>query len=142
MRLKLFVKVQDMQMMLKLSMRTLRDSALPPVPEEPDDEWDIRPGFFEEDEEEDTGPMEEDIFSPSRTPERRVERPRPGDGDHERNVRPRVESHLQPESERGSSLVPSRRDSFVPDSYSKWLRFGTTTLVVSIILAITKRTFE
>ena len=94
----------------------IADSALPPVPEEPDDEWDIRPGFFEEDEEEeDTGPMEEDIFSPSRTPERRVERPRPGDGDHERNVRPRVESHLQPESERGSSLVPSRRDSFVPD---------------------------
>ena len=94
----------------------IADSALPPIPEEPDDEWDIRPGFFEEDEEEDTGPMEEDIFSPSRTPERRVERPRPGDGDHERNVRPRVESHLQPESERGSSLVPSRRDSFVPDS--------------------------
>ena len=94
----------------------IADSALPPIPEEPDDEWDIRAGFFEEDEEEDTGPMEEDIFSPSRTPERRVERPRPGDGDHERNVRPRVESHLQPESERGSSLVPSRRDSFVPDS--------------------------
>ena len=94
----------------------IADSALPPIPEEPDDEWDIRPGFFEEDEEEDTGPMEEDIFSPSRTPERRVERPRPGDGDHERNVRPRVESQLQPESERGSSLVPSRRDSFVPDS--------------------------
>ena len=94
----------------------IADSALPPIPEEPDAEWDIRPGFFEEDEEEDTGPMEEDIFSPSGTPERRVERPRPGDGDHERNVRPRVESHLQPESERGSSLVPSRRDSFVPDS--------------------------
>ena len=55
----------------------IADSALPPTPEEPDDEWDIRPGFFEEDEEEDTGPMEEDIFSPSRTPERRVERPRP-----------------------------------------------------------------
>ena len=30
-------------------------------------------------------------------------------------MRPRVESQLQPESERGSSLVPSRRDSFVPD---------------------------
>ena len=92
------------------------DNALPPIPEVPEDEWDIRPGFFEEDEEEeDTGPMEEDIFSQSRTPERRVERPHPGDGGHERNVRPRVESQLQPESERGSSLVPSRRDSFVPD---------------------------
>ena len=92
------------------------DSALPPIPEVPEDEWDIRLRFFEEgEEEEDTGPMEEDIFSQSRTPERRVERPRPGDEDHERNVRPRVESQLQPESERGSSLVPSRRDSFVPD---------------------------
>ena len=108
-----------------------------------EDEWDIRPGFFEEDEEEeDTGPMEEDIFSQSRTPERRVERPHPGDGDHERNVRPRVESHLQPESERGSSLVLSRRDSFVPDSTPSGSVFGTTILAVSIILAITKRTFE
>ena len=71
------------------------DSALPPIPEVSEDEWDIRPGFFEEDEEEeDTGPMEEDIFSQSRTPERRVERPHPGDGGHERNVRPRVESQL------------------------------------------------
>ena len=33
------------------------DNALPPIPEVPEDEWDIRPGFFEEDEEEeDTGP--------------------------------------------------------------------------------------
>ena len=59
--------------------------------------------------------MEEDIFSSNRTPERRVERPRPGNGNHERNVRPRVESHLQPESEKGSSLMLSRRASFVPD---------------------------
>ena len=91
------------------------ESTFPPVPEVPDDEWEIRPGFFEENEEEDTGPMEEDIFLPSRTPERRVERPRPGDKNYECNVRPRVEAHLQPEPERGSSLVPSRRDSFVPD---------------------------
>ena len=126
--------------MLKLSMRIA--IALPPIPEVPEDEWDIRPGFFEEEEEEDTGPMEEDIFSQSRTPERRVERPRPGDGDHERNVRPRVESHLQPESERGSSLVPSRRDSFVPDHTPSGSVSGTTSLIVSVILAITKRTFE
>ena len=59
--------------------------------------------------------MEEDIFSSSRTPERRIERSRPGNGDHERNVRPRVESYLQPESEKGSLLVLFRRDSFVSD---------------------------
>ena len=99
------------------------DSALPPVPEEGDDEWEIRPGFLEEDEEEeDTGPMEEDIFPP---PERRVERPRPEDGGHERNVRPRVEARPQPESERGSSLAPSRRDSLVPGSASSAFVPGT-----------------
>ena len=75
MRLKLFVKVQDKQTMLKLSLKAMWIQHSPPIPEVPEDEWGIRPGFFEEgEEEEDTGPMEEDIFSQSRTPERRVER--------------------------------------------------------------------
>ena len=92
------------------------DSAFPPIPEVPEDKWDIRPDFFEEGEEkENTDPMEENIFSQIRISERRVRRPDPGDGDHKRNVRPRVESQLQPESERGSLLVSSRRNSFVPD---------------------------
>ena len=57
MRLKLFVMVQEQADDVEVVHEGNVDSALPPIPEVSEDEWDIRPGFFEEDEEEeDTGP--------------------------------------------------------------------------------------
>ena len=78
--------------------------SLPPVPE--DDELDvgIRPDFFDEDQSEGEDALEELSRSASS-----VSRPFPDTGnEHSRNVRPRV---AEPESERGTSLQPSRRES-------------------------------
>ena len=89
------------------------DAALPPVPEEADEDWDLHPSFFEEieDEEDEGGSIEDELSPPSDAARgSRVERVRSGEAVPDRNVRPRVEAP-QPESERGSSLVTSRRDS-------------------------------
>ena len=85
---------------------------LPPIPEDEEFENDriVRPDFFEENEEVSDGAdaTEELAAAVSSNQDRR----RSGaDIRPERNVRPRVASESQPESERGSSFPNSRRES-------------------------------
>ena len=81
---------------------------LPPVPEENESDWEIRPGIFDGEEGEEEEVEVDTIEELSQDTRRGGQPPTP-----ERNVRPRTEAPAsgEPESERGTSLAPSRRES-------------------------------
>ena len=85
--------------------------SLPPVPEDIELDVAIRPGFFDEDQSENEDALDELIRSSGSN-----SRPLPATGsEHDRNVRARI---TEPESERGTSLQPSRRES--ADTSEAW----------------------
>ena len=102
----------------------IRDQDLPPVPEEHDEEltpveagddsvWNIRPGIFDGDDSGDDDGGDDELI-----PDAVLNRRRPvTTAADDRNVRPRTEVR-QPESERGTSLMPSRRESSTSASAS------------------------
>ena len=85
--------------------------SLPPVPEDSELDVAIRPGFFDEDQSENEDALDELVRSSGSN-----SRPLPATGsEHDRNVRARI---TEPESERGTSLQPSRRES--ADTSEAW----------------------
>ena len=83
-------------------------SGLPPVPEDDEDDWNIRPGIFDGEEGEEEDAEVDAIEEISQSRRRNEQPPVPA-----RNVRPRTEAPIpgEPEGERGAALAPSRRES-------------------------------
>ena len=83
-------------------------SDLPPVPEDDEDDWNIRPGIFDGEEGEEEDAEVDAIEEISQSRRRNEQPPVPA-----RNVRPCTEAPIpgEPEGERGAALAPSRRES-------------------------------
>lgn len=82
-------------------------SDLPPVPEDDEDDWNIRPGIFDGEEGEEDAEVDA-IEEISQSRRRNEQPPVPA-----RNVRPRTEAPIpgEPEGERGAALAACRRES-------------------------------
>ena len=83
-------------------------SDLPPVPEDDEDDWNIRPGIFDGEEGEEEDAEVDAIEEISQSRRRNEQPPVPA-----RNARPRTEAPIpgEPEGKRGAALAPSRRES-------------------------------